>query len=565
AGLITWTIGDLADGANATLEITATVLATGDYGNTATINSTSEDPDLTNNQASVTVVPLVPFDCADNSALISLGPNINTGTTLFQINRVANPFVYVPIGNNSHGITYNAIGYNIQDNFLYGINQSGGSSNELVRVDANGTVINLGPISGLPVGNYISGDMDASGFLYVNVAGSISSIYKINVATRQMVEEIVLTLELNNVPDIAFNPVNGLLYGVIQGFGSTRGRLFSINPANGNVGLIGPAFTTAGTFTFGAMYGDSLGNIYGNGNDGGFFKFNLDDGSRVRISNSQASTVNDGAFCSTGIFNFDADPSLVKTVTSYIPGESVTFQIVVSNSGPFGVASLVVTDPIILGIPISNHTYTATVSGGASTQVLGTQTGAINDIVNLPIDGSVTYSYTVVIPPSFLGPLTNTASISVPLEINDINPGNNESTASVSIIRANSDSAGPINGLVGATNIGINVLDNDTFNAAAVVPANVTISPNTNGPLTVNADGTVSVASNTPAGTYNVNYTVCLNSNPSNCSTTTVTVTVIRLDANVGIEKTSSSATPNVGSNVVFTLTASNAGPSAAT
>jgi hypothetical protein len=42
---------------------------------------------------------------------------------------------------------------------------------------------------------------------------------------------------------------------------------------------------------------------------------------------------------------------------------------------------------------------------------------------------------------------------------------------------------------------GINVLDNDTLNGTAVNPADVVItSTQTNGPLTVNTDGTVTVA-----------------------------------------------------------------------
>ncbi len=46
------------------------------------------------------------------------------------------------------------------------------------------------------------------------------------------------------------------------------------------------------------------------------------------------------------------------------------------------------------------------------------------------------------------------------------------------------------------------------------------------GPLTVNADGTVSVAPNTGAGTYTIEYTICEVANPTNCDTATVTVVV---------------------------------------
>jgi hypothetical protein len=42
----------------------------------------------------------------------------------------------------------------------------------------------------------------------------------------------------------------------------------------------------------------------------------------------------------------------------------------------------------------------------------------------------------------------------------------------------------------------------------------------------MNADGTITVASNTPAGSYLITYTICEVSNPTNCSTVTSNVTV---------------------------------------
>jgi len=55
-----WNIGNLNNGATRTLNITATVLATGNYMNTATkIASTPADPNAANDSASVTPVPIV--------------------------------------------------------------------------------------------------------------------------------------------------------------------------------------------------------------------------------------------------------------------------------------------------------------------------------------------------------------------------------------------------------------------------------------------------------------------------------------------------------------------------
>jgi hypothetical protein len=48
-----WTIGNFANGANATLTITATVNASGPYTNTATITGNQTDPTSSNNTSSV--------------------------------------------------------------------------------------------------------------------------------------------------------------------------------------------------------------------------------------------------------------------------------------------------------------------------------------------------------------------------------------------------------------------------------------------------------------------------------------------------------------------------------
>lgn len=52
-----WTIGNLANGANATLTITATVKTSGIYANTATITGNETDSDLTNNSSTSTPIP----------------------------------------------------------------------------------------------------------------------------------------------------------------------------------------------------------------------------------------------------------------------------------------------------------------------------------------------------------------------------------------------------------------------------------------------------------------------------------------------------------------------------
>ncbi|NHL02147.1 beta strand repeat-containing protein, partial [Flavobacterium turcicum] len=82
----------------------------------------------------------------------------------------------------------------------------------------------------------------------------------------------------------------------------------------------------------------------------------------------------------------------------------------------------------------------------------------------------------------------------------------------------------------------LNALDNDIFNGVAATTINTNITALTTGPLSINADGIVSVAANTPSGTYTITYQLCeadpltgLNVSPSNCDTATATVVVSNL------------------------------------
>ncbi|MCJ7467565.1 MAG: Ig-like domain-containing protein, partial [Maribacter sp.] len=88
-------------------------------------------------------------------------------------------------------------------------------------------------------------------------------------------------------------------------------------------------------------------------------------------------------------------------------------------------------------------------------------------------------------------------------------------------------SADPVDGLIGGIVTGSNVYDNDTLNGEPVNPDDVTLTSTPTGPLTINPDGTVDVAANTPDGTYTIEYTICENAVPTNCDSAMVTVVVI--------------------------------------
>ena len=73
---------------------------------------------------------------------------------------------------------------------------------------------------------------------------------------------------------------------------------------------------------------------------------------------------------------------------------------------------------------------------------------------------------------------------------------------------------------------GINVLDNDTFNGHPVDPEDITLTSETSGGVTINPDGTITIAEGTPDGEIVIEYTICAVANPADCDTATVTITI---------------------------------------
>ncbi|MGN7757413.1 DUF6923 family protein [Chryseobacterium sp. 22532] len=354
---------------------------------------------------------LTGFGCTNNMYLSQLN-------TLYSVDTATNPFTYTQIGP-AAATNYNAIGINPLDGFMYGMLTN---SNTIIRINADGTYNTLGAVTGLPGAViYNSGEIDNLGNYYVKLNTNNNQIYRINLTT---LTATLITLSASvNLPDMAYSITTGLLYGV----NSTNGQLVSVNPTTGAVVPIG---ITPGTVNFGAMFASSTSEMFGVDNTGGFYQFNLTTGQRVLISNAPPSSGNDGAHCVNTPIVFSADLAVTKTdgVTTYAPGTSTTYTVTVSNSGPFGVLGATVSDPVPAGIPPANVSYTAVAAGGATTSVSGTQSGAINDLVSLPVGGTVTYTVVVNIPFAYSGNLVNTVTITPPSNITEVNNTNNTAT-----------------------------------------------------------------------------------------------------------------------------------------
>jgi uncharacterized repeat protein (TIGR01451 family) len=121
-----------------------------------------------------------------------------------------------------------------------------------------------------------------------------------------------------------------------------------------------------------------------------------------------------------------ADLSITKTdgQATASPGQPVTYTIVASNGGPNPVTGATVVDTVPASLTLPSWTC---VGAGGGTCGAGSGLGSINDTVNLPVGGSVTYVLSGTVSPTPTS-LRNTATVAVPAGMGDPNPANNSAT-----------------------------------------------------------------------------------------------------------------------------------------
>lgn len=202
--------------------------------------------------------------------------------------------------------------------------------------------------------------------------------------------------------------------------------LNAIHPGTGAVTQVGPSGFVGAADAFGSMIGASNG-VFGRRNSGGFYKFDVATGQATLISDGPAGG-GDGAKCATTQVDFAADLAISKDdgSTIYTPGNNVTYTIVVSNNGPFGVQNAQIADSLPTGVSTATWTCGGATNGATCGAASGT--GSINTTANLPANSSVTYSLTMFVPSTFSGSLANTATVTAPVGTVDSNTANNSAS-----------------------------------------------------------------------------------------------------------------------------------------
>ncbi|AOR23341.1 DUF7507 domain-containing protein [Clostridium taeniosporum] len=229
-----------------------------------------------------------------------------TNSTLLKLNLVTGE---VDVLNPDIGMNINAIGYNVLDNLIYGIENT---TTNLVILDSTGTTSVLGPVPNLPLlpsPFYNTGTIDNNGHLYIK-SSTDPNYYVVDVNSSsptfgQLVDPLngfVLDTAPYGTPinpnmlvaDWTVSSVDGNLYGVEN----TSGNVVSLNPLTGVVTVL----TTSGIpiGAYGAVYSINDQYIYATNNTTGVIyriEINGDNATGIVFSSDVPSNNNDGAAC----------------------------------------------------------------------------------------------------------------------------------------------------------------------------------------------------------------------------------------------------------------------------
>ncbi len=295
----------------------------------------------------------------------------------------------------------------------------------------------------------------------------------------------------------------------------------------------------------------------------------------------------------TDTITASADLAIIKTdgVTSVVAGGSLTYTITASNAGPRNAPGAIVADTFPAAL---TGTWTCVGAGGGTCTASGS--GNINDTVNLPSGGSVTYTVSAAVSASATGTLSNTATVTAPGGVTDPNPGNNSATDTDTITQSadlaitktdgvtSAQAGGSVTYTITASNAGPSNASGATV--ADTLPAALTGTWTCVGAggstCTAAGSGNINDTVNLPSGgsvTYTVSATVSASATGTLSNTATVTAPggvtdpnpannsatdsdTITQSADLAITKTDGVTSVQAGGSLTYTITASNAGPS---
>ena len=296
---------------------------------------------------------------------------------------------------------------------------------------------------------------------------------------------------------------------------------------------------------------------------------------------------NESATDADTVITQEADLSITKTAANVVAGGQVTYTITASNAGPSDAVGATIADTF--PATLSNVSWTC--AAGASSSCPPNGSGDLNETVGIAAGESVSFTVTADLASDAMGDLVNVANVIAPGGVTDTVVGNNSATSTTAIAKeadlniTKSDSPDPV--IAGGGNTityTVTVNNAGPSDASSVVvtdtlPAGVTLvstsgcteDPNgvsacTLGTIAANASKqytiTVTVDAST-SGTLTNTATVAANeTDPNGADNTVMEDTTVQTNVDLSITKTDGLTMVVAGTQLTYTITAANAGPS---
>ncbi|MCC2973648.1 SdrD B-like domain-containing protein [Massilia sp. IC2-476] len=216
-------------------------------------------------------------------------------------------------------------------------------------------------------------------------------------ATASLGDRLWVDTNANGLQDDGATGLAGqtitLLGGGADGLLATTGDNTSVTTVTGTDGVYNFSNLTPGV-QYQVKFSKPTGHVYATADAGS--NDALDSDANAATGLSQVVTLASGENNRTidaGVVNVTGDLAITKTdgLTWVTPGQTITYKIVVTNTGTAIAANAVVTDAI--PSTLTNVTWTSSASSGASGNQLS-GTGSINDTVTLNGGSSITYTVT---------------------------------------------------------------------------------------------------------------------------------------------------------------------------
>lgn len=371
------------------------------------------------------------FGCSGDGILVS-GPSGTTNLSTIDLMTGAS----TTIGGVLPAALYNAIGYSIVDNNLYGYDAN---TNQVVRISNTGTASLFATIPNLPPDIYNVGDVDANGhlYLYSSGTGTTARFYVVDVNPNsstylKLVDPATgFQLQTSNfgVPisqpqllgDWAFNPSDGFLYGV----NNTTSQVIKVNPVTGVTTTLATTGLPAlsGGDAYGSVYFDSAGNLYTMRNaTGRIFRVILTPttATATGFSTTTPATNSDGARCTLAAIDLISVTKAVSATTAAL-GDTLTYTMTITNVSSIQVNGIVLTDPIPSGTTFVAGSTTVGGVPSADSPVTGVNVGSLAAGASTVVTFQVKIGNTVPNP----NPIPNTATASytngTPVDSNTVN------------------------------------------------------------------------------------------------------------------------------------------------